>query len=359
MGLARPMPTRSACTLTETARLHTYRFPLVRTTLKPRPTVLLVALVALVTVLLSPVASAQTQSDFEVRDQLIANQENLLNTYRCLFGVSTGAVPGGCPTPHWIAPDPAPANPTQSDIDVRDGLIQSQEALLNVYRCQFDVDTQLVSGGCGVSESPLATAVCPDNFDGAGMEFQYDPDDFQSDPALTAFGEAVEQHCGEWCGEWCDTTTETIVCPPGTVRSGESVTFENPGTLDEGDAIAIFCGGSDASEELDCRDPSTIGVLVANGTDVTGAAGRLSGELNAANYVTLPPRNASPQTGSAFYYRAGYEVDARCIARLLGESEKPLWPMPDPPPGGLTLESLGNAFVLILIGLDSLAQRPG
>ncbi|MCY4037769.1 MAG: LytR C-terminal domain-containing protein [bacterium] len=112
-------------------------------------------------------------------------------------------------------------------------------------------------------------------------------------------------------------------------------------------------------EQLTCRDPSTISVLVANGTDVTGAAGRLSSELNAANYVTEPPRNASPQTGSAFYYRAGYEVDAQCVARLLGEAEKPLWPMPDPPPGGLTLEALGNAFVLILIGPDSLAQRPG
>lgn len=112
-------------------------------------------------------------------------------------------------------------------------------------------------------------------------------------------------------------------------------------------------------EELECRDPSTIGVMVANGTNVSGAAGRLSGELNAANYVTLRPHNASPQTGSAFYYRAGYEVDAQCIARLLGESEKPLWPMPDPPPGGLTLESLGNAYILILIGPDSLAQRTG
>ena len=114
-----------------------------------------------------------------------------------------------------------------------------------------------------------------------------------------------------------------------------------------------------SDEELECRDPSTIGALVANGTDVSGAAGRLSGELNAANYVTLPPVNASPQTGSAFYYRAGYEVDAQCIARLLGESEKPLWPMPDPPPGGITLETLGNAYVLVLIGPDSLAQRAG
>ena len=113
------------------------------------------------------------------------------------------------------------------------------------------------------------------------------------------------------------------------------------------------------SEDLECRNPSEIGVLVANGTDVRGAAGRLSGELNAANYVTLPPVNASRQTGSAFYYLDRYKVDAQCIADVLDESEKPLWPMPDPPPGGITLDTLGNAYVLILIGPDSLAQRPG
>ncbi len=112
-------------------------------------------------------------------------------------------------------------------------------------------------------------------------------------------------------------------------------------------------------EPLECRDPSTIGVLVANGTDVAGAAGRLSGELNAANYVTLPPVNASPQTSSAFYYRAGYDVDAQCIANLLGAGTGPFFPISDPPPGGITLDTLGNAYVLILIGPDSLAQRPG
>ena len=115
----------------------------------------------------------------------------------------------------------------------------------------------------------------------------------------------------------------------------------------------------DPEEELECRDPSTIGVLVANTTDISGAAGRLSGELNAANYVTLQPVNASAQTSSAFYFRAGYEVDARCIANLLGVGAGPFFPMSDPPPAGITLETLGNAYVLILIGPDSLAQRPG
>ena len=48
-------------------------------------------------------------------------------------------------------------NPTQQDIEVRDGLIQSQEALLNTYRCRFDIDTEVVPSGCvdGVPESTV------------------------------------------------------------------------------------------------------------------------------------------------------------------------------------------------------------
>ncbi len=111
-------------------------------------TALALAASALTAAVLSPAVAAQTARDIEVRDQLIADQENLLNTYRCLFGVDTDVVPGGCPDPDEVSPGVAPGNPTQQDVDVRDGLIQSQEALLNVYRCQFDVDTQLVPGGC-------------------------------------------------------------------------------------------------------------------------------------------------------------------------------------------------------------------
>ena len=38
--------------------------------------------------------------------------------------------------------------PTGADVAVRDQLIVSQEALLNTYRCLFNVDTQIVPGGC-------------------------------------------------------------------------------------------------------------------------------------------------------------------------------------------------------------------
>ena len=109
---------------------------------------MLAGAVALAAALLAPVATAQTSADIAARDQLIANQENLLNTYRCLFGVDTGVVPGGCPNPDQISPGVAPTSPTQHEVDVRDGLIQAQEALLNTYRCRFDVDTEIVPGGC-------------------------------------------------------------------------------------------------------------------------------------------------------------------------------------------------------------------
>ena len=74
-----------------------------------------VALGAVVAV--GPPVSAQTgvsAEDIAVRDQLIANQENLLNTYRCLFGTDTDVVPGGCPNPDTISPGAAPRTPPKT-----------------------------------------------------------------------------------------------------------------------------------------------------------------------------------------------------------------------------------------------------
>ena len=92
------------------------------------------------------------RADVVVRDSLIANQETLLNTYRCLFNVDTEVVPGGCsegkpaggPTP----PGTFEGTPTAADVTARDSLIANQESLLNTYRCLFNVDTEVVPGGC-------------------------------------------------------------------------------------------------------------------------------------------------------------------------------------------------------------------
>ena len=69
-----------------------------------------------------------------------------------MFDIDTEVVPGGCANGQ---PAQAPAQPLQFDgtptpqeIRTRDQLIADQENLLNAYRCMFDIDTQLVPHGC-------------------------------------------------------------------------------------------------------------------------------------------------------------------------------------------------------------------
>ena len=51
----------------------------------------------------------QLISEIETRDALIGNQESLLNTYRCLFNVDTQVVPGGCGDAEPATEQPTPA----------------------------------------------------------------------------------------------------------------------------------------------------------------------------------------------------------------------------------------------------------
>ena len=117
------------------------------------------------------------------RDELIFNQEALLNVYRCLFGVDAELVPGGCVDgrPGAPAEEPAPfeGSPTVAAVAVRDHLVSDQEALLNVYRCLFDVDTQIVPGGCvdGRPFDPTAPVEATDPDGPAARPTGYTPGD--------------------------------------------------------------------------------------------------------------------------------------------------------------------------------------
>ena len=118
--------------------------------------IVLILAFALVAMLCSH-ASAQTVADVESRDNLIASQEALLNVYRCRFNIDTEVVPGGCSrgSPIQTAEQSKPfaGPPTADEVEARDKLVIAQEALLNVYRCRFHIDTELVPGGCRNGES--------------------------------------------------------------------------------------------------------------------------------------------------------------------------------------------------------------
>ena len=93
-------------------------------------------------------------------------------------------------------------------------------------------------------------------------------------------------------------------------------------------------------------------VLVANGTTVCGAAGRLATSLSAQGYNVLPAVNADNAAEiSAVFYVDEYGADAGIVASLLQVPSGQVLPMPASPP-----TAPGDAHVVIHIGADDLAQ---
>ena len=109
-------------------------------------------------------AQSVSQAEISQRDQLIAEQEALLNVYRCQFDIDTQLVPGGCvnraPAEPAKEAKPFTGIPTVNALAQRDWLVAAQENLLNAYRCRFDIDTAIVPGGCG-DEQPGPTPSQP------------------------------------------------------------------------------------------------------------------------------------------------------------------------------------------------------
>ena len=167
-----------------------------------------------------------TREAIEERDSLIAAQESLLNAYRCLFTIDTIVVPGGCadgvPAEPAKQPDRFAGTPTRQEINQRDRLILSQEALLNVYRCLFSVDTSMVPGGCEASRlvsHPPSPAFCDfSEHAGNAIESVWQVQALQSLGTAFHLGRAGNRH---W---WL--TAEHVVRGAGTVvlmHSGRSI----------------------------------------------------------------------------------------------------------------------------------------
>ena len=192
------------------------------------------ALVASVIVAVSPMASAQTAGDVHQRDQLIAAQENLLNAYRCLFAVDLDQVPGSCPNPDQVVPGPAPDNPSQADIEVRDQLVQAQEALLNTYRCANGVDLELV----------------PDNFPGRPCTTQGD----EAEDAEAADDDAADDDAAD------DDAADAAAFPAFDdnfdlmIHLSQNCIFSRIGVLESGVDQVVREYGSDCATSSDETD---------------------------------------------------------------------------------------------------------
>jgi hypothetical protein len=96
------------------------------------------------------------------------------------------------------------------------------------------------------------------------------------------------------------------------------------------------------------HDPSKVTILVANGSTVKGAAGKVAQSLATSNFVLKPSTNTkTPSSSSVVYFAAGYEADAKAVARLLTPQ-----PAVQAMPATLPVADLAGANVLVIVAAD-------
>lgn len=106
------------------------------------------------------------------------------------------------------------------------------------------------------------------------------------------------------------------------------------------------------TEASPTHNRNEVRILVANGTRICGAAGRVATALSAEGYTTLPPVNADAAVDvSTIYYGEEYGLDAAVVASLIQVDSSRVLPLPATPP-----TAPGDSDVLIHIGADDLAQ---
>ena len=157
-----------------------------------------------------------------------------------------------------------------------------------------------------------------------------------------------------------DTTQPAASAPPAGEAPPPGPVAPPPGPVAPPPAAAEVEVPPSAPEDMFADPQQTppthyrgdVRVLVANGTSVCGAAGRIATSLSAQGFNVLPAANAvNPAEASAVYYVEGYGADAGVVASLLQVDSSRVLAMPSSPP-----TAPGDAHVVLHIGADDLAQ---
>ena len=100
--------------------------------------------------------------------------------------------------------------------------------------------------------------------------------------------------------------------------------------------------------------PNEVKVLVANGSGVSGAAGKVTDLLSPLGWAMASPANAEKASATRIYYRTGYKADAKVIVDHFGEFADILGEMlpggPAVPPNAE--ERVANADIVLILGSD-------
>ena len=120
---------------------------------------------------------------------------------------------------------------------------------------------------------------------------------------------------------------------------------DDPAAPDNGDSAT---SSSTTSTTAPPRAPADVKVLVANGSEVSGAAGAQTDALEALGYVAANPTNADLVPATVVYFTVGYQAEAEVLATAIGAPATAVKALPTPAPvGDMQLSNL-----LIVVGPD-------
>lgn len=124
-------------------------------------------------------------------------------------------------------------------------------------------------------------------------------------------------------------------------------------TTQPDNGVTTTTGGGVTTTTVPVRSPDKVKILVANGTDVRGAAGRVNLELVNLRYNPIAPVDFGKIVkASQVYFQAGFEREAAVLVQALGLPQAVALPLPVPPP----LADLHGADILIILGPDLAAK---
>ena len=148
-----------------------------------------------------------------------------------------------------------------------------------------------------------------------------------------------------------DTEEQNQEIEEETVTPSEAVSEENTGG--EGNE------GSQPTSTSVLHPPAEVRVLVANGTDVTGAAGATLDTLVAnAGYNGVGAVNDLGEEvllETFIYYAQGYDLDAQNVRLIINAESNNVLPLPET----LPIDDLSDANVLVHVGADLFPDQGG
>jgi hypothetical protein len=131
-----------------------------------------------------------------------------------------------------------------------------------------------------------------------------------------------------------------------TADTGATSTSAGQSTItSEGSTSSTSTSTTSTSTTVPVRPPEEVRVVVLNSIDLSGAAGRMTEQLDDAGYQTLPADDYEPeQNPSRLWYREGFSAEANELLEFLPAARVEALPDDSLAPGADVVMILGTGY---------------